>query len=249
MFRRFMFVVVLFFPVLLGLTATGSAQVATPTIRGEFTVLAPDEHYAGRTRGEWDAQQWQWILSFPAEVNPGLDEGGERCGYGQSGPVFFIPGNFSPEPKEITCVVPQGMAIFVGLGGAECSTVEPPPFFGSNEEELRACAVAATDALVEVSVSINGEELPDVMSYRTVSPMFTMTLPQDNLFGAPAGVCQAVSDSYSMIIAPPAPGEYEITVTNRFENPPETFTGTVRVIVEEPQVIDPEASPQATPGT
>jgi hypothetical protein len=72
--------------------------------------------------------------------------------------VFFLPGNFSADPVEITSVVPQGMAIFVGLGGAKRSTVEPPPFFGSAEEEMAACSTAATDTLVQVSASINGQE-------------------------------------------------------------------------------------------
>jgi hypothetical protein len=72
--------------------------------------------------------------------------------------VYFLPGNFSADPVEISSVVLQGMAIFVGLGGAECSTVEPPAFFGSTEEEMAACATAATDTLVQVSASINGRE-------------------------------------------------------------------------------------------
>jgi hypothetical protein len=138
------------------------------------------------------------------------------------------------------------MAIFVGLGGAECSTVESPPFYGSTEGKLAACA---TDTLVEVGVRVNGQEVPDVMSYRTVSPMFTLTFPEENLFGVAPGVANSVSDSYSIIIAPLPPGEYVITVTTGFENPPETFVGTVRVIVEVAQVIDPEASPVATPET
>ena len=32
---------------------------------------------------------------------------------------------------------------FVPLLGSECSTVEPPPFFGRDESELRRCATAA----------------------------------------------------------------------------------------------------------
>lgn len=247
MFRRIALIAVLLLPMCLGLTARGVAQDATPATGGPVTILAPEESYEGRSRGELQAQQWQWIISFPVESNPGLDPTGEMCGFGQSGSVFFLPGNFSGEPTEVTCVVPQGMAIFVSLGGAGCTTVEPPPFFGRDEAELTECAIAATDALVEVNVSINGEEVPDVVSYRSVSPMFTLTFPENNLFDVPAGVANSVSDGYSIIIAPPAPGEYEITVINRFEDPPQTFEGTIRVIVVEPQIIEPEASPAASP--
>jgi hypothetical protein len=135
------------------------------------------------------------------------------------------------------------------LRRAEGSTVEPPPFFSSTEEELAACATEAADTLIEVGVRVIGQEVPDVMSYRTISPMFTLTFPEENLFGVAPGVANSVSDSYSIIIAPLPPGEYVITVTTGFENPPETFVGTVRVIVEVAQVIDPEASPVATPET
>lgn len=127
MFRRTRLVVALLFSLSFGLNASGAAQEATPTGDSEVVVLAPDESYAGLTRAEWDVQQWQWMTSFPADINPGFDDTGESCGVGQPGPVFLLPVCFSPDPREITCVVPQGMAIFVPLGSAMCSTVEPPP--------------------------------------------------------------------------------------------------------------------------
>jgi hypothetical protein len=58
------------------------------------------------------------------------------------------------------------------------------------------------------------------------------------------GVALSVSDGYNFIIAPPPPGEYEIVVSTTFEDGTEPFTGTVRVIVEAPQVIEPEATPE-----
>jgi hypothetical protein len=81
---------------------------------------------------------------------------------------------------------------------------------------------------------IKGEQVscPTVKSSK--DPMFALTFPEENLFGVAPGVANSVSDSYSIIIAPP-PGEYVITVTTGFENPAETFVGTVRVIVEAPQ--------------
>ncbi len=247
MLRRIMLMVALLLPMFLGVTAGGVAQDATPGAGGEVTVLGPDESYAGRTRGEWDAQQWQWILSFPVDANPGLDPTGDFCGYGQSGPVFFLPGSFSPEPRDVTCIVPEGMAIFVALGSATCSTAEPPPYFGATEEELAACATASNDILTDVSVTINGQEVPDAMSYRTVSPMFPLTFGENNLYEAPVGVANAVSDSYNIIIAPPPPGEYVIVTTLTIEGEPEPFVGTIRVIVQAPQVIYPDASPVASP--
>jgi hypothetical protein len=226
--------------------APAIAQQATPGVAVDgVTVLEPDEAYAGVSRGEWDARSWQSAVSFPEAINPAFDSTGERCGYGQSGPVFIVPGAYTPEPIDRTCVVAEGTALFIVLGGSECSTVEPPPFFGRNEAELRACAAAFTDTLTDVQVSINGEEVPNIEAYRTSSPLFTMTFPEDNFFGVPPGVALSVSDSYSILIAPPPPGEYEITASAAFEEEGELieFGGTIRIIVQAPQVIEPEATP------
>ena len=162
---------------------------------GEVSILGPDESYAGVTRGEWDARWWQWAQSFPVAINPGVEMTGGECGYGQSGPVFFLPGDATGEPvtTPTICVVPEGMAIFVFVGGSSCTTVEPPPFFGRNEEELRACAAAATDGVTDLQASINGEEVPDLETYRTTSPLFTLALAEDNIYELPEGIALAVT--------------------------------------------------------
>jgi hypothetical protein len=91
-----------------------------------------------------------------------------------------------------------------------CSTVEPPPYFGRNEEELQACVTAALDDFSPFRVRINGQEVADLDEYRTTSPPFTLTFPENNVFDVEPGVALAVAASYSFIIAPPPPGEYEI---------------------------------------
>jgi hypothetical protein len=156
--------------------------------------------------------------------------------------VFFLPGNVvGEESAEITCVVAAGTAIYVNVGGPECSTVEAPPYFGRTEDELRACANANLDEVTEVQARINGQQVADLDAYRTESPLFTLTFAEDNIFGVEAGVAQSVSASYSVIIAPPPPGEYEIATSIRFDGSPQ-FATTATVIVEAPQVIEPAAN-------
>ena len=74
-------------------------------------------------------------------IDPGADPTGERCGYGQAGPVFFLVQS-GEEAAERTCTIPAGTALLLPLLDASCSTVEPPPFFGRDEAELRACTEA-----------------------------------------------------------------------------------------------------------
>ncbi len=229
-------------------SAVTETSDATAPDGGGVQILPPDELWAGATRGEWDARWWQWAASMPEEVNPNFDTTGERCGYGQSGPVFFTPASFTFEPNEpgFTCVVAEGTAIYVSVIGTECSTVEPPPFFGRDEDELRACATAGVDGVTEFSATVNGQDVGDLEAYRTSSPLFTLTLAENNLFGVEPGVAQAVSEGYSFIIAPPPPGEYEITGSTQLAGEPEPFSLTITVVVEAPQVIEP---PSTGPGS
>jgi hypothetical protein len=242
---RSLLVAFLSLTLLIGAGAATIAQDATPTA-DELTILGPEESYGGVSRPEWDARWWQWAVSLPPESNPNVNFEGTDCGYGQSGAVFFVPGNFSPEAVTINCVVPAGTAIYVGAGGVECSSVEPPPFFGRNEEELRSCAIGMNDTVTAVEVSINGQDFPDILDYRATSPLFTMNFPEENIFGVPGGLALSVSDGFSFIIAPPPVGKYQLVISTTFEET-DTFTGTINLTVEEPQVIEPQATPEGSP--
>ncbi len=229
-----------------GLGVAGSSVVATSDTTPDTSVAAtaegaaveilpPDEPFAGLTRGEWDARQWQWLVSMPVDVNPGDDTTGDRCGYGQSGPVFFVIGSGGGGNR--TCVVAESTAIYVVVATVECSTVEARPFFGRTEDELRACATADMDLVSDVSARVNGVDVANLDTYRTASPLFTLTFPDNNIFGVEPGVAHAVSEGFSFVIAPPPPGRYEITWLVSYPDGP--LGGSATVIVEAPQVIEP----------
>jgi len=240
---RSLLITLLSLVLLAGAGVPAIAQDATPAA-GEVTILGPEESFGGATLGEWSARWFQWAFSFPPDVNPASNPGGGGCGYGQAGPVFFLPANFGRPGPTMTCVVPEGVAIYLSLGGSNCSTVEPPPFFGRDEDELRACAAMTSDTvpIANQTVSINGQEIPDLASYRTSSPLTPIVFPENNVYGAPAGAALFVNDAYNLLIAPPAPGTYEIVLTMG----PDVLV-TYEITVVAPQVIEPEASPGASP--
>ncbi len=244
-FRR-LFLVLLCLSAIAGGASRSVAQDATPAA-GDVNVLPPDALVGGATLGEWSGRWWQWAVSIPEAANPNFDEtAGERCGYGQHGPVFFLPGSFTADPPAvITCVVPTGTAVYAGIGGAECSTVEPPPYFGRDEAELAACAAANTGAMT-VSATIDGQEVPDLDRYLSTSPIFTMNFPADNFFGVPAGPAQAVAVGYGVILAPLPPGEHVFAASADFGDGSAPLQATIRIVVQEPAVIEPVASPDAS---
>jgi hypothetical protein len=227
--------------VLAGVVGVSLAREATPVVR--VPVLAPDQPIFGASLAEWSARHWQWTVSLPIPVNPGQDVTGVTCGYGQSGPVFFIPRNFPP------CTVPADAALLVPIAGTECSSVEPPPYAGRDEAELRTCAAAEVDRYAGIVVRVDGQEVPEIEAYRAASPRFIMALPEHNVLGAPAGIAYAVADGYQLMVAPLPVGEHEIVAHVELTDGLVLPDKVLRVTVVEPPGVDPGATPDlGTPG-
>ena len=197
---------------------------ATP-VAPDGVAFAPEAEIQGASLGTWSARYWQWVTSLPVGANPAQDPSGARCGYGQHGPVFFVPRSMPP------CTVPAGAAVFIPIAGSECSTLEPPPFHGENEEELAACAAGEADRYTGVAVRVNGEVVPEIERYRAQSPVFTLQLPEDNILAVPAGTGRAVADGYQIVLPPLGPGTHEIVVhvevTEGYALPDKTLRLTV----------------------
>jgi hypothetical protein len=111
--------------------------------------------------------------------------------------------------------------VLVFAVGNECSDIEPPPFFGDNETDLRACAAAGFDEFwpTPPSISVDGLTVASITRYRTQTPVFGYTLPEDNLFGAPAGTTatKAISDGIAVMLKPLSPGRHRIVIS--YESP------------------------------
>ena len=227
----------------------GSAQEATPGTAG--VVLPADAEVAGLDLAAWNARSWQWFFSLPAAVNPLLDTTGANCGYGQSGPVFFLTN--AEGSVERACVVPLGVHIFVPLVGSECSTIEPPPFFGRDEAELRRCATAAVDTaesaldMSAMRLTVDGQTVADFSTYRALTPRFTLWLPEDNLLGSVSQVADSVADGYQIMLSPLPAGEHrlEIVLPGAPSQPPITIAYTLTVVSG--AYAAPPATPLATP--
>ncbi len=57
---------------------------------------------------------------------------------------------------------------------------------------------------------MDGVKVQNLDKYDVQSPLFNMTFPQDNIFGASAGPTQAVSDGYWVFLKPLPPSKHEI---------------------------------------
>ena len=202
---------------LAAVTLIGAALLApTAASAPKAHVFSPAVHPFGASLGEWQARWFEWFLEIPAPTNPIFDETGELCDVNQSGPVWFTAPVARPGTTTRACTISTGTAIFVVGLGNECSNVEPPPFFGATEAELRACAAAGLEEFfgdATQSITVDGIEVSDLDRYRTQTPLFGYTLPPDNIYGLPpATATKAISDGTDVIVKPLSPGQHRVVI-------------------------------------
>ena len=171
--------------------------------------------------GELAADWWQWALSEPTATNPlvGSYEGGPQCDGRPLGDVpgkkWFLAGSFDGSAVERTCTMPVGTQLFFPVGNVVFLITEP----GETEEIARDYVNDFMDAVLadpefSMVVTVDGREVRSKRIVRADSPLFTATLPEDNLFsaccGLPAGEYDAVADGLWATLPPLPPGEHTI---------------------------------------
>jgi hypothetical protein len=187
----------------LGVAGAASAANTNPG------VLPVQSTAFGTTYGQWSARWWQWALSAPARDNPVLDTTGANCAVGQSGPVWFLAGDFGGRVSR-TCTVPAGRALFFPIINHICA---PDPGETATFQDELACVRAGT-ALDTGAVEIDGRAVQNLRDYLVESPEFALTLSAGNVLGAPAGVyAPAAAAGIHLLLAPLAAGEHLIHFT------------------------------------
>jgi hypothetical protein len=175
----------------------------------------------GLTMSEWSVKWFQWLLPIPQENNPASDKTGQDCAQGQPTKDVWFLAQTTSGPGERTCTIPAGRAILLPVAINECSTAEDPAL--TTESALRACAVAGNEVNSIIAI-VDGVKLRNLEQYRVQSPLFTFTYPDNNIFGAPSGPTQAVSDAYMTFLKPLPPGNHTLQFSQvTLDNP---TTGT-----------------------
>src|SRR5437764_681920 len=91
-----------------------SAGCATLRPNGGFEQIAgvpvapAGAQLAGKSVAQWSEMWWQWLLAVPNIHDPGLDQTGEKCQYGQSGPVWFLAGSYGGGKVVRRCTIQEG---------------------------------------------------------------------------------------------------------------------------------------------
>jgi hypothetical protein len=184
---------------------------------GNPGVIPPQAVAYGKTYSEWFGEWYQYAFSMSLDDLPFAS--GTDPALGQSGKVWFLGGSYisATEVREIT--VPAGTALFVSLLNVECSTVEPEPFYGSNQEELSACAKAFMDPAIGIWCTIDGVALKNLEQYRVQTPLVTFSAPDNNITFVPGPQSgQSVGDGYNVLLTPLSVGTHIIHFGGIFPN-------------------------------
>jgi hypothetical protein len=168
----------------------------------QAAVVPVKANVLGKSYAEWSSVWWQWALSLPVDQNPFFDEGESVNGANdQLGRVWFLTGVINESGTVTrTITIPPGVMLFFPVINTEASTLEPPPFFGSNEAELRDAALSFTFA--NVVATVDGAPVQNLADYMVTSQMFEFSVPENNVLGVPAGSGFSVSHGIFLMLSP-----------------------------------------------
>jgi hypothetical protein len=218
------------FVVMVALAVTSVAQAN----KNKGTELNPK--VLGQTYGEWAADWWVWAAAGPDGENAVQDTTGEFCGANQSdGKVWFLAGTFGEVDVERDCTIPAGKALFYPLLNSVWIDCPPPSEDGNfTDTEVRAIMAEFGGGgynACELGSTIDGEDVLggfltsnaistlQILDVRTQSPVFSIPLPENHVFG---GLCdpalpsgdtgRSIAEGHWVMVPPLPPGEHEITI-------------------------------------
>ena len=197
---------------LLALMAPAAPAVADPAHHDEPRVITRPTSTG--------AEFWQWALTQPAVANPLLDTTGEFCDVGQSGHTWFLAGSISPDPITRTCAIPPGTRLTFPVVNAFYGATPGDTPQESTVEFVRSQVAGIRDGATGLRVTVDGELLRSSRIRYEESEVFTVTLPEGNLFGAPAGtvVSPTVDAGYYVTLPPLRPGTHIIRIEGSVES-------------------------------
>jgi hypothetical protein len=217
--------IIILVAVIIGVLSPGTYELSKAQDENLFTTNSSP---FGIAYGDWTAKWWQWALSIPQDANPVGDPTGNYCGQNQEGPVWFLAGTFGGS-AERACTIPEGKALLFAPINVECSYAEFPDL--KTEADLRECAKSGQDLVTELDVTIDGAKLENLQDYRVQSPLFNLTLPENNVFGLPVTTTEAVSDGNWVFLKPLPSGNH--TIHSKGVSVDFTATGTAPPFVSD----------------
>jgi hypothetical protein len=203
----------MFFLAIVCLLNAPLAQAGDGDLPSPSPVYPPDAEVFGKKLNEWSAEWWQYILSTPQNPNPLLDTTGGFCTIVQHGPVWFLQGAIAGAGGVIrSCSIPEGKALFFPLLNLVDINITTQPV-----SELRAEIAGCLDAATNISLTVDGEDIPIGARSRVLSVPFAAVIPPDGVPTNPpvpaAIYSPAVDDGYYVMLRPLSVGPHTLHFT------------------------------------
>ncbi|MFC4614809.1 hypothetical protein ACFO3K_08825 [Cellulomonas algicola] len=208
--------------VLLVLVAPAGAATATATDGG---------HHGHAARyGTTGARFWQWGLTQPAATSPLFDTTGAFCDEGQRGRTWFLAG-YTGGPITRTCTVPAGTTLVFPVVNAFYGATPGDPPEQSTVAFVREQVAGLRAGAHDLRVTVDGTALPASRIRYEDSVVFSVTLPDGNVFGAPAGtvVSPTVDAGYYVTLRPLRPGAHTVRIEGAVDAAPPVGSFSVDV--------------------
>jgi len=155
------------------------------------------------------AEWWQWVLAIPLSINPLFDTTGENCMVGQHGSNWFLAGS-AVGPVTRDCDVPQNATLFFPVINE--INFDTPNQCGQGDalqsSFYRALSKAFVDGAANLSVVLDGKAITKLK--RMQSPVFEITLPEENFFH---GACDPAPDLTDGVYSPAVDDGYYVELS------------------------------------
>jgi hypothetical protein len=181
---------------------------------GIIPIAGPGPH---ANYGSLAAAWWRWAAQTPAPDSAVLDTTGANCAKNQIGPTWFLAGTNDGSSVTRTCTVPSGKSLFFPLENDFYGAFITDPARTKSESFLRSQVVCVEQAIV--TATIDGVPVNDPAQYLEKSTLFSLQLPEDNIFGVTADLVPkliltpVVDEGYYLYLSPLTPGTHTIQFT------------------------------------
>jgi hypothetical protein len=193
--------------------AVGLSTGASALAAGDSVVVPPSGTVAGMGYGGWLALSWQ--LAFAAHPpGPGACETVITA----DGPVAVLFQSFAGGEQAYTCDEPLGRSIYIVGISNECSTVPGDHgVFGDTPAQLEICAPTGFDGAFGTA-SVDGRPVEDYRALISRTAVFTIHLPQNNLFGSGERTARSAAFGEGLLLRGLSTGTHIVRTTSVVPN-------------------------------
>ncbi|HZL23420.1 MAG TPA: hypothetical protein VFC05_08845 [Nitrososphaeraceae archaeon] len=169
--------------------------------------FARNQKPLGKTWEQWTREWWQWLLSYPKEINPAYQ--GTGLNFAIHNNVIFLAGVDSTiGPVERNITIPSQKPILFPIINFITSYLEDPKI--KCDEDLISSTKSNIDDIRIKQARVDDINITAGYETRVFSNIFTLYFPPNNLYDIESGYTRACADGYWCFLESLAPGEHTI---------------------------------------